>query len=194
LYQWIVFTSANAVNAFATEMARAGVKCKAQIAAVGSATREAAEAKGLRVQLVPEHYIAESLTEAFASEDLVNRRILIPSAAVTRDAVAPALRQRGARVDVVEAYRNILPRKAAEQAGAVFRSPYPDWVTFASSSAVTNLVNIIGTDVLKETGLATIGPATSETARNYGLNVAAEAQVHTVAGLVKAIMEQSRSA
>ncbi|HZS53103.1 MAG TPA: uroporphyrinogen-III synthase [Bryobacteraceae bacterium] len=191
-YQWIIFTSANAVNAFAGEMRRAGRRSMARIAAVGSATREAAEAKGFRVQLVPEHYIAESLVEAFASENLPGTRILIPSAAMTRDVVAPALRQKGARVDVIEAYRNILPQEAPERARIVFQRPYPDWTTFASSSAVTNLVNIVGTDVLKETKLATIGPATSETLRNYGLTIAAEAGVHTVDGLVEALVDQSK--
>jgi uroporphyrinogen-III synthase len=190
-YQWILFTSANAVSAFAAELRRIGGGCEARIAAVGSATREAAEANDFAVQLVPERYVAESLIEAFAAEDLAGCRILIPSAAVTRDAVAPALRQRGARVDVVEAYRNILPPEAAEQARTIFQRPYPDWVTFASSSAVRNLVGLIGTDVLKEIKLATIGPVTSETVRNHGLTTAAEARVHTVEGLVDAIGEQS---
>jgi uroporphyrinogen-III synthase len=187
-YRWIIFTSANAVSAYAAELRRASRQSKARIATIGSATREAAEAHGFRVELVPERYIAESLLEAFAAEDLAGASILIPSAAVTRDVVAPALRRRGARVDVVEAYRNILPGEAPEQARSTFQPPYPDWVTFASSSAVTNLVNLVGTDVLREMKLASIGPATSETARNYDLTIAAEAQVHTIEGVVDAII------
>jgi uroporphyrinogen-III synthase len=188
-YQWIIFTSANAVSAYAAELQRPARESKARVATVGSATREAAEAIGFQVELVPERYIAESLAEAFAAENLAGARILIPSAAGARDVVAPALRRRGARVDVVEAYRNVLPREATEQARSIFEPPYPDWVTLASSSAVTNLVNIVGTDALKDRKLATIGPATSETARGYGLTVAAEARVHTVEGLVQAIVE-----
>ncbi len=188
-YQWIIFTSANAVSAFATELRRNGRDCRARIAAIGSATCEAAEASGFRVQLVPERYMAECLTEAFDGKNLADCRILIPSAAVTRDVVAPALRRCGARVDVVEAYRNILPPEAAEQARIVFQRPYPDWVTFASSSAVRNLVNLVGTNVLSDTKLASIGPMTSETVRTYGLTVGAEARLHTVEGLVKALVE-----
>ncbi|MBV8897651.1 MAG: uroporphyrinogen-III synthase [Acidobacteriaceae bacterium] len=187
-YQWIVFTSTNAVHAFAAERQR---PVNARIATVGSATREAAEAHGYRVELVPERYIAESLLEALANEDLAGARILIPSAAVTRDVVAPALRKRGARVDVVEAYRNILPPEAHEQARSIFQPPHPDWVTLASSSAVTNLVQLAGVDVLKHIKLATIGPATSETVRGCGLTVAAEGRVHTVEGLVDAIVEHA---
>ena len=188
-YDWIIFTSANAVNVFAAELHAAGCVCRARIATIGSATREAAEASGFRVELVPEQYIAESLVDAFAAEDLSTCRLLVPSAAVTRDVVARALRARGAQVNVVAAYRNVLPLEAAEQARGVFQHPYPDWVSFASSSAVTNLVHLVGTDMLREINLASIGPATSETVRSRGLTVAAEAQVHTVPGLVNAIVE-----
>lgn len=187
-YRWVIFTSANAVRFFAAELRRAGRECKARIAAVGSATREAAEVNGFQVQLVPERYVAESLADAFAAEDLAGCRILIPSAAVTRDAVAPALRQRGARVDVVEAYRTILPPQASEQARAVFQRPYPDWVTFASSSAVRNFVSITKTDLLQQIKIATIGPSTSETVCQYGLVVNAEASIQTREGLVDAIV------
>lgn len=187
-YDWIIFTSANAVDVFAAELRAAGRECKARVATVGSATRKAAEASGFRVELMPEQYIAESLVDAFAVEDLSHVRILIPSAAVTRDAVAPALRSRGARVDVVPAYRTILPAEAAEQARRVFQLPYPDWVTFASSSAVTNLVRLVDTHVLRGVSIASIGLATSETVRAHGLLATAEAQVHTVSGLVGAIV------
>lgn len=187
-YDWIIFTSANAANVFAAELRARGRDCRARIATVGGATREAAEASGFRVALVPEQYVAESLVDAFAAEDLSQCRILIPSAAVTRDVVAPALRAQGARVDVVAAYRTILPPEAAEEAPSVFQRPYPDWVTFASSSAVTNLVRLVGTDVLREINVASIGPATSNTVRAHGLLVTAEGREHTVEGLVQAIV------
>jgi uroporphyrinogen-III synthase len=186
-YQWIIFTSVNAVSAFVSELRTARGAVSARVATVGEATKKAAERYGMRVDLVPENYIAESLVEAFAAEDLDGARILIPSAAMTRDVVAPALRSYGARVDVVEAYRNVVPPQAAERVRTVFQAPYPDWVTFASSSAVTNLVNLVGKDCLSKVKIATIGPATSETVRRNELAVAAEASVHTSEGLVQAI-------
>jgi uroporphyrinogen III methyltransferase/synthase len=90
-------------------------------------------------------------------------------------------------VNVVEAYRNIVPSEASGQARVVFQRPYPDWVAFASSSAVTNLLTLIGSDVLNQVKIASIGPVTSDTARKHGLIIAAEARVHTVEGLVEAI-------
>ncbi len=188
-YDWIIFTSANGARAFAAELSDSPAKCTARVAAVGSATREIAEQYGFKVTLVPERYIAESLVEAFADHDVNGCRILIPSAAVTRDIVPAELRRRGAQVDVVEAYRNVIPHEAAACAADAFRQPYPDWVTFASSSAVDNLVQLIGTARLQLVKIATIGPITSKTVRKHGLPVAAEAVPHTMEGMVKAICE-----
>ncbi len=192
-YDWIVFTSANAVHAFAAELPHSPARCKARVAAVGSATRNAAEQRGFSVTVVPERYVAESLVEALAVQNLNGCRILIPCAAVTRDVVAVELCKRGAQVNVVEAYRNVVPLEAGEQASAVFREPYPDWVTFASSSAVDNLVQLIGPEPLRRVKIATIGPITSDSVRKHGLIVAAEANVHSVDGIVKAIYEDTKT-
>lgn len=186
-YDWIVFTSTNAVSAFATELPEPARMCKARVATIGAATRKAAEVQGFCVSLVPEKHVAEALVEAFAAEDLNGRRILIPSAALTRDVVAPELRKRGARVDVVEAYRNVLPAESAQRGKEIFCEPYPDWVVFTSSSAIDNLVHLIGTDALRHVRIASIGPITSDTVRKHGLEVAAEAAVQSVDGLVEAI-------
>jgi uroporphyrinogen III methyltransferase/synthase len=188
-YDWIIFTSANGLASFSAELPDSPKACKARIATVGAATREAAENRGFRVSLTPEKYVAESLIEAFSGEDLKNRRILIPSAAVTRDIVPRELRKRGAEVDVVEAYRNVVPPEAAEKAAGIFREPYPDWVLLASSSAVDNLVHLIGVDRVRDTRIGTIGPITSKTVRKHGLSVAAEAEAHTTQGLVDALCQ-----
>jgi uroporphyrinogen III methyltransferase/synthase len=191
-YDWIVFTSANAIAFFVAELTGPPCECRARVATVGAATRECAERYGFAVDLTPHKYVAESLVESFASEVLAGRRILIPSAAVTRDVVATELRQRGAQVDVVEAYRNVIPPDTVEQVRGVFREPLPDWVTFASSSAVNNLVGLVGAAVLQRVKIAVIGPVTSDTASSHSLAVAAEARVPTVEGLVNAIVESAR--
>lgn len=193
-FEWIIFTSANAVAAYAAELRSGAKECRAKIATVGAATRLAAERAGFRVALTPADYVAEALVAAFATEALNGGRILIPSAAVTREVVAAALRNRGAEVEVVEAYRNIVPADAAERASAAFEKPSPDWVTFASASAVESLVKLVGRDVLSQVKIATIGGITSTAARKHGLAVTAEAAVSTVAGLVEAVASfQSKS-
>lgn len=191
-YDWIIFTSANALNRFVSELPFPVAQCAARIAAVGAATRRAAERQGFNVSLTPEEYVAESLLAAFEPIDLKDRRILLPSAALTRDLIPDELRKRGAQVDVVEAYRNVIPEDAAERAPAIFREPYPHWVTFASPSAVENLVKIAGPEVLANVKIASIGPITSQAIRKFALTVTAEANPHTVAGMVQQIAEHPR--
>ncbi len=186
-YDWIIFTSANAVETFVAELRKLPSACKARVATVGAATRETAEQHGFTVGITPHKYVAESLVEAFRSEELHGRRLLIPSAAITRDVVATELRKRGADVTVVEAYRNVLPPEASRDAPLVFREPYPDWATFTSSSAFNNLFRIAGAAPLNKVKIATIGPITSESVRQQGLTVAAEAGEHTVEGMVMAL-------
>ncbi len=186
-YDWILFTSANAIRAFAAELPHPARVCKASVATVGAATCKAAEKQGFTVRITPDKYVAESLVDAFKAEELNRRRILIPSGAATRDVVARELRKRGAQVTVVEAYRTVLPLEARESAAVIFQDPYPDWVTFASSSAVDNLVRLVEANALRDVKIATIGPITSDTVRKHGLEVASEASVHSIEGLVRAL-------
>jgi uroporphyrinogen-III synthase len=188
-YDWIIFTSANAVHAFTAQLPESPATLTARIATVGPSTRETAEQLGFRVSVTPSKYVAESLIEALSGEDLNHRNVLIPSAAVTRDLVPDALRKRGAHVEVVEAYRNVIPPEAADKAAAVFQEPYPDWVLFASSSAVDNLVKLIGAERLRRTKIATIGPITSKTVLDHGVIVTAQAEVHTAQGLIDALCQ-----
>jgi uroporphyrinogen-III synthase len=181
-YDWIVFTSANGVRALGKQ------HCRARIATVGAATRKFAEREGWTVDLVPTTYVAEALVEALSGEDLRGRRILIPSAAVRRDVVRDELVRRGAVVDIVEAYRNVVPPEAEQIARQVFQSPWPDWITFASSSAVENLLSLVPVEILRYSKIGSIGPITSESIRRHSLDVTVEPQTHSVADLVEAIV------
>ena len=186
-YDWIIFTSANAVEAFAAEQPFVESR-PVRIAAIGEATREAAEAREFHVSLIPKRYVAESLVEAFAAEQLAGSRILIPRAEVARDVVPELLRRRGAQVDVVDAYRNIIPPDAAQRAAETFREPLPAWVLFASSSAVDRLAALCSIDVLRRVRIGAIGPVTSQTVRKHALTVDAEANPHNARGLVSAVV------
>ncbi len=191
-YDWIIFTSANAVAAFAAELQEPLYSRRTRVATVGAATHDVAEQYGFEVSLMPEKFVAESLVAAFGNENLDGRRILIPSAAVTRDVVPRELRKRGAIVDVVEAYRNVIPAAAPARAQAIFTEPFPTWVTFASSSAVDHLLEITSVEMLQQVKIASIGPVTSETVRRHALSVTAEAREHSTTGLVEAIVKHRR--
>jgi uroporphyrinogen III methyltransferase/synthase len=191
-YDWLIFTSANGVRYFVERLdqSRQDLRAlRARICAIGEATRSAIETLHLKVDLMGEEFVAESLVEAFRSIDLTGKRVLLPRAAIARDVLPHELRARGACVDVVEAYRTILPESAGKQAAEIFGGARkPDWITFTSSSTVQNFVRVAGKDALHGVKVASIGPVTTATARKMGIEVAAEAKVYTTDGLVEAIL------
>ena len=190
-YDWIIFTSINGVEFFfrrLRELPRRLEALRAKLCAIGPATRAALEATGQRVDLMPEEYVAESVLAAFAGIDLAGKRILLPRAAVARDVIPTELRRRGAEVDVVEAYRTVIPDESRALARDVFAAANkPDWVTFTSSSTVRNFVALAGQHTLEGVRIASIGPVTSATIREFGLKVDVEASPYTIDGLVEAI-------
>ncbi|MCE5307250.1 MAG: uroporphyrinogen-III synthase [Acidobacteriales bacterium] len=193
-FDWIIFTSANGVRAFASRRGQGAPELRAAICAIGPATRQAAEEAGLSVSLMPEKYVAESLVAAFADIDLRGKRILLPRAAVARDVVPDELRLLGAHVEVVEAYRTAVPADAASRAAELFREGVrPDWITFTSSSTVKNFVSAAGVASLNGVRVASIGPVTSATARKLGIAADVEASTYTTDGLVEAIVNASSS-
>ncbi len=108
-----------------------------KVAAIGSATAEAARHVGFQVAVVPDNYVAESLVESLRDQ-VTGKRVLLPRAAVARDVIPDALRAAGAEVDAVEAYRNVMPEAAPEQLRRAVTAGL-DAATFTSSSSVSHL-------------------------------------------------------
>jgi uroporphyrinogen III methyltransferase / synthase len=191
-YDWLIFTSVNGVRFFLDRLDQSPYdfrSLKARICAIGPGTRAAIESLHLKVDLMPEEYVAESLVNAFAQENLAGKKILLPRAAVARDLIPNQLAKLGAQIDVVEAYRNVVPPNAADRAHEIFsHSKKPDWITFTSSSTVKNLLAITGREPLAGIRIASNGPVTSSTICAHGLTVDAEAKQFTIEGLVDAIL------
>jgi uroporphyrinogen III methyltransferase/synthase len=191
-YQWLIFTSANGVDGFCNALDNSPWDwrdVRAQIAVIGPATRAAVEALHLKVNVMAEEYVAESLADALSEADVAGTRVLLPRAAVARDTLPDELRRKGASVDVVEAYRSVAPADLSARAAEAFRTGRrPDWITFTSSSTVTNMVRAVGVEALQGVRVATIGPVTSATARKLGLAVDVEASEYTAEGVVAAIL------
>lgn len=194
-YAWLIVTSANAVEALRARLAVVGIPAEAlahlKIAAVGSATAAALRELGLAVAVTPAEYVAESLVEAVGSR-VDGQRVLLARAAVARDVIPDALRTRGATVDVVDAYRTVIPEESVTAIRTIFgpNGRVPDAATFTSSSTVTNFAALLrAADVVAPAGMKTvsIGPVTSGTLRELGWEPAAEADPHDLAGLVAAV-------
>jgi uroporphyrinogen III methyltransferase/synthase len=191
-YDWLLFTSVNGVRAFVDRLDRSTADLRAvraRICAIGPATRAAVEALHLKVDLMGKEYVAEGLLAAFEPFDLAGKRVLLPRAAVARDIIPVELGRRGARVDVVEAYRTEVPEEAPAQAAAIFRGTRrPDCITFTSSSTIRNFVDAAGLESLAGVKVASIGPITTRTASGLGVEVAVQAEPYTIDGLLQAIL------
>ncbi len=200
VYDWVIFTSANGVRFFAERLAGSGGGDRAfgrgcRIVAIGPGTARALEeALGVRADAMPERYVAEGVLEALAGEEVAGRRVLIPRAAEAREILPETLRERGASVEVVTAYRTLQTELA--EAGSLredLAEGRIDMVTFTSSSTVRGFVEAVGAEALRElmapVAVASIGPVASGTARRFGLEPQVEAEVSTVEGLVQAIAD-----
>ena len=190
-YEWLVFTSVNGVDRFTERLEACGRDLRdlpRRICAIGPATANRVRGLRLRVDLVPDEFVAESLAEAFRKIGLSASRVLIPRAEEARELLPRQLTELGAEVDVVPVYRTVLPEGAREAVAAAWRAgKHPDWVTVTSSSTVRNLARMIPVEQLRRSKIASIGPVTSATAREIGLQVAAQASQYTAEGLVRAM-------
>jgi uroporphyrinogen III methyltransferase / synthase len=133
---------------------------------------------------VPERFVAESLLDAFPDPPARGGRVLLARAAVARDVLPEGLAARGWAVDVVEAYRTVSAPLTDTQREAAAAA---DIITFTSSSTVERYLDAAGADAVPPV-VACIGPVTAATARRHGLEVTVEAEVHTIEGLVDALV------
>jgi uroporphyrinogen III methyltransferase / synthase len=191
-YEWIVFTSANGVDAFFDRgLVPAGLDARAlalsRVACIGPGTADALARRGIRADLVPERFVAESLLDAFPERSAPVARVLLARAESARDVLPDGLAARGYVVDVLAVYRTV-PVVADAGDLARVRAGEVDAVTFTSSSTVTNFCDAIG-PLDHSPVVVSIGPITSESARARGLHVDAEADPHTIDGLVDALLK-----
>lgn len=196
-YDWLVFTSVNGVKAFRGALEEQGLDARdvrggaggarsPRVCAIGPATGGALEEMGLAPRVIPDEFVAEAVVEALDEEaDLEGKRILLPRAAVARETLPEGLRARGARVDVVEAYRTVQGREEAGDLRRHLEAGEVDLITFTASSTVRNFERAVGTDVGRAR-VAAIGPITAGTARELGYDVAVVADEYTIPGLVDA--------
>jgi uroporphyrinogen III methyltransferase/synthase len=192
-YRWIIFTSANGAAFFFRRLRERGKDIRdlkgIRIATIGPATASAVEARGIRVDLVPEEFISEGVVKAFAGEDLRGCRVLLPRAAQARDVIPEGLAAMGAEVDVVTAYRTVRSDRSASELTPFFNDEKIDVITFTSPSTVAHFLGIMGPDfhLPSKVRIACIGPVTEAAARKAGLPVAIFQERYTIPGLVDAL-------
>ncbi len=194
-YDWIVFTSANGVRFFVDRLDRSQRDwraVRARLCAIGPATRRALEELHLKVDLMPQEFVAEAIVETFRQLGVSGKRILLPRAAEAREILPRELTALGATVDVVPAYRTVMPEDLPKRAARAL-ALQPDWILFTSASTVKNFVRAVGAEPLQRLKVATIGPITSRTVRELGGNVTVEASEYTTQGLITALLRAESS-
>lgn len=191
-YQWLIFTSQNAVRLVWDALRRQEMDARAlagcRVAAVGPATAQALLDMGVAVDLAPERFVAEAMLEAMRVHgSLAGARVLYAAAEGARDVLPSGLSELGAAVDVIPIYRSAPDLGEAGALRDRIQAGDADVVTFTSASAVAAFVGAVGREAARSVAAVSIGPVTSEAARKAGLRVLEEASPSTVEGLVEAV-------
>ena len=200
VFDWIVFTSANAVDSLMNAVIETGGDVRSlkgpQLCAIGSATAEQLAKYGIKVDLIPPEFKADAVVSALETRGPLDAvRVLLPRADIGREIIAEQLRDAGSLVTDVVAYRTVLDDGNAEGGPDIYRMLLDSEiqiVTFTSASAVRNFTKVLGAeqaaDLLKKTIVAAIGPVTADAAERLGIEVTVQPTSYTVPALVDAIV------
>ncbi len=196
-YDMLLFTSATGVRFFmqrAQERATPKEMLQAcTVIAIGPGTARQAATYGLVAESIPSRHDAEGLLELFKKKDLRSKRILFPRAAAGRDILPQGLRNMGALIDIVVAYRTLMDTQSQSTLISHIEASSVDLLVFTSPSTAHNFVELIGKDRMvrycKRLPVACIGNVTAAAARDLGFTVAIVPQEHTILSLVEAIVD-----
>jgi uroporphyrinogen III methyltransferase / synthase len=195
-YGWIIFTSVNGVDYFLRRLFEKGLDVRnlghVKTASIGPATADRLRTWGLKSDIVPQSYRAESVVEAFSAMPVKGSRILLPRAREARSVLPLELTRMGARVDEVTVYETRQAENSPAELITRLDAGTIDMITFTSSSTVKNFLRLLPPEraeqLMQGVTVASIGPITSRTARDLGLSVNIEADPYTIPGLVQAIL------
>ena len=200
-FHWVIFTSVNGVEAFFRRLSHLGMDARelkgVKICAIGPATADEVRKHCLNVDCQPSKYVAEEVLEELKRrEDLRGKRVLMPRADIARSFLPEELNKLGAEAVEVTAYRTVLAEAGDKKLLDRLMAGEVDVVTFTSSSTVRNFVQLIGKENLARLNgkvrFASIGPITTGTAKELGINISMEAKKYTIPGLVEVIEEGLR--
>ena len=195
-YDWLIFTSGNGVIYFwqrLIERGKNGPPSSSRICAIGPATARQLKERKIRVDYIPKEFIAEAILEGFEKMAIQGKRILLARARIARDILPKGLKQMGAEVDVVEAYRTVKPRGGPKRLRELLTKGNIDAITFTSSSTVNHFAELLKKEdmekLLKGIAIACIGPVTSRTATQWGMTVEVEPKEYTIPALAGALAQ-----
>ncbi|HXI09415.1 MAG TPA: uroporphyrinogen-III C-methyltransferase [Thermodesulfobacteriota bacterium] len=200
-YDWAIFTSVNGVKYFFERIKALGLDLRelkgVKICAVGPMTAKAIGSFGLRVDLTPKEFRAESLIEALGKKGIKGKRFILPRALKAREVIPTDIKRLGGKIDVVPTYKTVKPTKEAGGLRDLLLGKGVDCITFTSASTVTNFVSMFKRSELPEllsaSRIACIGPVTAEAAKGYGINVDIMPKDYTIPALTEAMARYYRA-
>ncbi|MBU0674611.1 MAG: uroporphyrinogen-III C-methyltransferase [Proteobacteria bacterium] len=198
-YDWILFTSINAIQFFFKRLQEKGMDARAlsgsQVGVVGTTTAKILLGYGIKADLLPEEFTGEGLAQAMLEKGVTGKKILIPRALEAREILPKKLQEAGAEVTVAPVYKNIMP-EGFDEVRKALEDKEIDLISFTSSSTVKNFLELLSIKdesefktLLDGVKVAVIGPITAKTARNGGLTVDIEPEEYTIPAMVRAIQQ-----
>ncbi len=196
-YKWIIFTSVNGVKFFFGRLFEKGLDaralCHIKTACIGPVTAEKLFEYGFKTDIIPESFHGESVVEAFENEDIKDKKILLPRAKQARPVLPVELKNMGAKVDEITVYKTVRDDTNAALLMDYLKKGEIDMVTFTSSSTAKNFASLFSDmDSMKRlmhgVKIASIGPITTATAKELGLDVHVTADEYTIKGLCHKIL------
>lgn len=196
-YEWLIFTSVNGVRYFFERLKKKNRDVRdlkgIKICTIGPKTAMEVEKFGIRIDVIPSEYRAEAVIECIGKENIHGKRVLLPRAAVAREILPDELKNMGALIDVVDAYKTIRPDEKTDEIKKMLTNKEVDVITFTSSSTVTNFVDMFDKyelqEMIKGVVIASIGPITAETAEKLGLKPQIIPKKYTIESFTDEIIE-----
>jgi uroporphyrinogen III methyltransferase / synthase len=191
-YDWMMFTSSNAVRGISARMQAIGIDSRAlahlKFGVNGPSTARALAEIGIAADAIPEQYLASAMVELLKEQNIAPANVLFPRSEIGRETLANGLKELGANVDEVVAYSTESPSDTGDLARAAYEEGI-DFTTFTSSSTVRNLVDLVGgsPDLINTSKTVVIGPITADTAKELNVNIDIQAEEQSIAGIVEAI-------
>lgn len=191
-YDWMMFTSSNAVRGIAARMKAIGIDSRAlshlKFGVNGPSTARALAEIGINADAIPDQYLASAMVELLKNDGITPANVLFPRSEIGRETLANGLRELGSNVDEVIAYSTETPNDTGDLAREAYEEGI-DFTTFTSSSTVRNLVDLLGgsPDLINTSKTVIIGPVTADTAKELNVNIDIQAQEQSITGIVEAI-------
>lgn len=198
-YDWVVFTSVNGVRMFWDVLDSQGLDARAfagaKVGAIGPATAQGLAGRGIRADFVPAKYVAEDIAQGLLARGIAGKRVLIPRAEQAREVLPEELLRAGAQVEVLPVYRTLPVNTGAEELLTALDKGEVHYITFTSSSTVTNFFAAIPAEAIHRhregLRLACIGPVTARTLEAHGFTSDVQPEDYTIPALVQAVVQDA---